>query len=218
VAAHKLELWPGYMTSIRQHETDILLCCGVNHKIMRQETALEVLSSCPHRDAVSLRVRVTSLLLWVAVFVHLPNVHYLFVCNVQKNLTLQKCARSKFVFVFFRKVERMPASVILSLHRTGAYISQLECRVAGKAVCAGLVLCNFFSRAFALTQLENLHHCLNSHDHIWLNTIRCIQYTIIFCLRDLAQTICGCTCRGLWAAGSDTTVIPSVACVSLLCL
>lgn len=50
VPAHKLELWPGYVTSIRQHETNILMCSEINHKIMRQETALELLTACAHRD------------------------------------------------------------------------------------------------------------------------------------------------------------------------
>jgi len=115
VPAHKLELWPGYVTSIRQHESNILMCCEINHKIMRQETALELLTSCTRGDERMYKVSVMSLLLWVTVFVHLPNVHYLFVCNVQKHLTLQKCARGKFVFAVFSKVERMLALVILCL-------------------------------------------------------------------------------------------------------
>ena len=106
VPAHKLELWPGYVTSIRQHETDILMCSGVNHKIMRQETALELLTTCVHHDSKMYKVSVKSLLLWVAGLVHLPTVHYLFVWNVQKHLILQKCTRSKFVLSVFSKVER----------------------------------------------------------------------------------------------------------------
>ena len=40
---HKLELWPGYETSIRQHEDNILLCCEVAHKILRTDTVLDQL-------------------------------------------------------------------------------------------------------------------------------------------------------------------------------
>ena len=29
----KLEMWPGYETSIRQHEKDVLLCCDVSTKV-----------------------------------------------------------------------------------------------------------------------------------------------------------------------------------------
>ncbi|XP_063994744.1 piwi-like protein Siwi [Diachasmimorpha longicaudata] len=43
IREYQFELWPGYLTSIRQHETDILLCAEINHKIMRQETLLHIL-------------------------------------------------------------------------------------------------------------------------------------------------------------------------------
>ena len=35
LAAHKLEIWPGYVTSIRQHEEQIMLCCEVSCKVLR---------------------------------------------------------------------------------------------------------------------------------------------------------------------------------------
>ena len=38
---HKLELWPGYVTSIRQHEEKILLCCEISHKILCTDTVLQ---------------------------------------------------------------------------------------------------------------------------------------------------------------------------------
>ena len=36
-----LELWPGYVTSIRQHENDLLLCCEISHKVLRSDTVLD---------------------------------------------------------------------------------------------------------------------------------------------------------------------------------
>jgi len=42
---HKLELWPGYETSIRQHEDSILLCCEISHKILRTDTVYEQISN-----------------------------------------------------------------------------------------------------------------------------------------------------------------------------
>ena len=39
--AHRLELWPGYVTSIRQHELGILLCCETSNKILRTDTVLD---------------------------------------------------------------------------------------------------------------------------------------------------------------------------------
>lgn len=55
VAKHKLELWPGYLTSIRQHETDILMCCEITHKVMRQDTILDLLTECLHRGEQNYR-------------------------------------------------------------------------------------------------------------------------------------------------------------------
>lgn len=40
----RLEIWPGYITSIRQHEEDILVCAEISHKVMRSETVLDVLN------------------------------------------------------------------------------------------------------------------------------------------------------------------------------
>ena len=39
--AHKLEVWPGYVTSIRQHESKILLCCEIGNKVLRTDTVLD---------------------------------------------------------------------------------------------------------------------------------------------------------------------------------
>ncbi|KAK6628902.1 hypothetical protein RUM43_002719 [Polyplax serrata] len=46
VPQHQLEIWPGYVTSIRQHEQSILMCCEIAHKVMRTDTALKVLADC----------------------------------------------------------------------------------------------------------------------------------------------------------------------------
>ncbi|XP_017059225.2 protein piwi [Drosophila ficusphila] len=42
----RMELWPGYETSIRQHEKDILLCTEIAHKVMRTETVYDILRRC----------------------------------------------------------------------------------------------------------------------------------------------------------------------------
>ncbi|KAL1139698.1 hypothetical protein AAG570_006676 [Ranatra chinensis] len=47
---YKLELWPGYITSIRQHESSILMCAEITHKVMRQDTVLELLVECSRRS------------------------------------------------------------------------------------------------------------------------------------------------------------------------
>lgn len=40
---HRLQLWPGYLTSIRQHETHIMMCAEITHKVMRLDTMLDLL-------------------------------------------------------------------------------------------------------------------------------------------------------------------------------
>lgn len=39
-----MELWPGYTTSIRQHEEDILVCAEITHKVMRMETIYDIMA------------------------------------------------------------------------------------------------------------------------------------------------------------------------------
>lgn len=41
-----LDLWPGYVTSVRQHEGDILLCTDIIHKVMRTQTLHNILEEC----------------------------------------------------------------------------------------------------------------------------------------------------------------------------
>ena len=45
VSQGRLELWPGYLTSIREHEDDVLLNAEISHKFMRKETVLDIARS-----------------------------------------------------------------------------------------------------------------------------------------------------------------------------
>jgi len=42
----KLELWPGYMTSMRQHENEVMLNCEVSTKILRTDTVMDQMMQC----------------------------------------------------------------------------------------------------------------------------------------------------------------------------
>lgn len=48
----RVEVWPGYITSIRQHDTNILMCCETTSKVMRNETLYQILRRCKdsHQD------------------------------------------------------------------------------------------------------------------------------------------------------------------------
>lgn len=44
--SYRMEIWPGYQTSIRQHERDILMCAEITHKVMRTENLYQILMNC----------------------------------------------------------------------------------------------------------------------------------------------------------------------------
>ena len=46
---HKLEIWPGYVTSIRQHEEKMLLCCEVTCKVLRTDTVYDQIQEISKR-------------------------------------------------------------------------------------------------------------------------------------------------------------------------
>lgn len=48
---YKLELLPGYLSSIRKHEEKILLCCEITHKVLRTETAYDILKRCKEEES-----------------------------------------------------------------------------------------------------------------------------------------------------------------------
>lgn len=52
---HKLELWPGYVTSIRQHEQSIMLCAEITTKVMRMDTVHHLLVECSREDRGNFR-------------------------------------------------------------------------------------------------------------------------------------------------------------------
>jgi len=67
----KLELWPGYITTMRQHEQNILLCCETTSKIIRTDTVYDQLKAGA-RD----RDRVTKVLLGTIVMTRYNNKTY----------------------------------------------------------------------------------------------------------------------------------------------
>ncbi|KAL5239162.1 hypothetical protein ACI65C_006572 [Semiaphis heraclei] len=48
MAKHKLQLWPGYETTIGRFEDNILLCAEISTKVMRQESVLDFLNQCAY--------------------------------------------------------------------------------------------------------------------------------------------------------------------------
>ena len=44
-----LEVWPGYVTSIRQHEYNIMMCAEVSNKVIRTDTVYEQMGTIYNR-------------------------------------------------------------------------------------------------------------------------------------------------------------------------
>lgn len=40
-----LQIWQGVVTSIRQHEEKVMMCVDTAHKVVRKETALQMIKS-----------------------------------------------------------------------------------------------------------------------------------------------------------------------------
>ncbi|ODM91966.1 Protein aubergine [Orchesella cincta] len=57
INAHKLELWPGYKTSMRNHENDILLGVEITHKVLRLDSCLDVINNIFHRSNDQVRFK-----------------------------------------------------------------------------------------------------------------------------------------------------------------
>ncbi|ODN03707.1 Protein aubergine [Orchesella cincta] len=55
--AHHLQLWPGYKTSIRNHENSILLGVELTHKVLRLDSCLQVINDIQRRCYDRSRVR-----------------------------------------------------------------------------------------------------------------------------------------------------------------
>ena len=73
---HKLELWPGYVTSIRQHENSMMLCCEISHKVLRMDTVLEQIAVITSRNKTNYRAAVEKELLGQVVMTRYNNATY----------------------------------------------------------------------------------------------------------------------------------------------
>ncbi|XP_053507651.1 piwi-like protein 1 isoform X2 [Ictalurus furcatus] len=49
IPQHRLTIWPGFVTSILQYESSIMLCLDVSHKVLRSETVLDFMGNLRHQ-------------------------------------------------------------------------------------------------------------------------------------------------------------------------
>ena len=41
-----MEVWPGYVTAVDEYEGGLMLQCDVSHRVLRTETAHDILKKC----------------------------------------------------------------------------------------------------------------------------------------------------------------------------
>lgn len=49
ISQYGIELYPGYVTSIRQHEQDVLMCAELTHRVMRTDTCYTMFKQCANQ-------------------------------------------------------------------------------------------------------------------------------------------------------------------------
>ena len=50
IPQHKLEVWPGYVTAVSEYEGGLMLNCDVSHKVLRSQTARDLLVDIHKQD------------------------------------------------------------------------------------------------------------------------------------------------------------------------
>ncbi|XP_066267753.1 piwi-like protein 1 [Branchiostoma lanceolatum] len=76
VEQHKLEVWPGFVTSILQYESKTLLLADVSHKIMRTDTVLDLMYDLFARDQRNFYEKATKMLVGEIVLTRYNNQTY----------------------------------------------------------------------------------------------------------------------------------------------
>lgn len=51
IQQYGIDLYPGYVTSIRQHEQDVLMCAELKHRVMRTDTCYTMFKTCLNQGA-----------------------------------------------------------------------------------------------------------------------------------------------------------------------
>lgn len=72
----KIELWPGFATSIRKHEQDILLNCDVAHKVMRNDRVYDLMEETLRSDRANFQNNFKQKVLGMTVLTDYNNTTY----------------------------------------------------------------------------------------------------------------------------------------------
>jgi len=76
VPQHKLEIWPGYVTSVQEFEGGVMLCCDVSHKVLRTQTAYQLIKDVVAQKPADMQGSVLKALLGAVVLTRYNNKCY----------------------------------------------------------------------------------------------------------------------------------------------
>ncbi|KAL9919505.1 protein argonaute-3-like [Glossina fuscipes fuscipes] len=90
---HQLEIWPGYVTAVDEHEGGLLLCCDVSHRLLCQKTISETLLEIFRRNPKHFQETAKKALLGATVITRYNNKTYRI-----DDICFEKSPRSTFTF------------------------------------------------------------------------------------------------------------------------
>ncbi|KAK8398346.1 hypothetical protein O3P69_003910 [Scylla paramamosain] len=76
VPQHKLEIWPGYVTSVSHREDGLMICVDVSHRVLRTETCYEVMGALCQKHRGNFKDAITSTLIGCVVLTRYNNKTY----------------------------------------------------------------------------------------------------------------------------------------------
>ena len=76
IPQHKLEVWPGYVSSVEEQEGGLMLSLDVSHRVLCQKTVLEFLTDCYRQDVNNFKENATKALIGSIVLTRYNNKTY----------------------------------------------------------------------------------------------------------------------------------------------
>lgn len=76
IPLHKLEVWPGYITAIDEFEDGLMLCCDASHRVLRNQTVLELMQDLENSNRAQWKDEFVNLILGQSVLTRYNNKVY----------------------------------------------------------------------------------------------------------------------------------------------
>lgn len=76
IPQHRLEVWPGYITAIKEHEGGLLLLADVSHRVLRTETVLDYIKFVVQQNRQNYKAICTKMLVGCTVLTRYNNKTY----------------------------------------------------------------------------------------------------------------------------------------------